>query len=70
MIDVLRNDLPQKFLAYPHEKINRCLTNINQCLTDINQYLTDTKNKFYKILAVSVKYRLCRLNIGLLRFLP
>ena len=22
MIDVLRNDLPQKFLAYPHEKIN------------------------------------------------
>ena len=48
---------------YPHEKIN-------QCLTDISRYLTDTENQFSKILVVSVKYRLYRLNIGLLRFLP
>ena len=47
----------------PHEKINRCLTDINRCLTD-------TENQFYKILVVSVKYRLYRLNIGLLKFLP
>ena len=44
----------------PHEKINRCLTNINRCLTDISRYLTDTENQFYKILVVSVKYRLYR----------
>ena len=48
----------------PHQKINRCLT-------DINRYLTDTENQFYKVLVVSVKYRLSiglyplhRLNIG------
>ena len=52
---------------YPHEKINRCLT-------DINRYLTDTKNQFYKVSVISVKYRssigLYRSNIGLPRFLP
>ena len=48
-----------------------------QNLTDINRYLTDTENQFYKISVISVKYRLSiglyrlyRLNIGLLRFLP
>ena len=56
--------------AIPHEKIN-------QCLTDINWYLTDTENKFYKISVILDKYwlsiglyRLYRLNIGLLKFLP
>ena len=71
---------PPGSCGFPHEKINRCLTDINQCLTDIfkfNRYLTDTENQFYKISVISVKYRLSiglyrlyRLNIGLLRFLP
>ena len=29
------NHNPAVFIDYPHEKINRCLTNINRCLTDI-----------------------------------
>ena len=43
----------------------------------MNQYLTDTKNQFYKVLVILVKYWLSislywldRLNIGLLIFLP
>ena len=66
----------------PHEKIKQCLTDFNRCLTDINltninQYFTDTENHFYRVSVISVKYqlsvglyRLYRLNIGLLRFLP
>ena len=27
--------LKEAFGEYPHEKINRCLTDINRCLTDI-----------------------------------
>ena len=63
--------------CFPHEKINRCLTDINQCLTNINRYLTNTGNQFYKILVILVKFRLSislhrlyLLNISLLRFLP
>ena len=70
IIDTNRMDLND----IPHEKINRCLTGINLCLTEwitnISRYLTDTENQFYKILVVSVKYRLYRLSISLLRFLP
>ena len=62
----MKND-PKFGEEFPHEKINRCLTDINRCLTD-------TENQFYKVLVVSVKYWLSiglyRLNIGLPRFLP
>ena len=71
-------------ISCPHEKVNRCLTDVNRCLTDIlkkenniNRYLTNTENQFYKISVISIKYRLSiglyrlyRLNIDLLRFLP
>ena len=30
-----KNDMKEKVNEFPHEKINRCLTDINQCLTDI-----------------------------------
>ena len=46
------------------------MNNNYMILTNISRYLTDTENQFYKILVVSVKYRLYQLNIGLLRFLP